>query len=311
MRFLLAIGMLALVMSAYADPANLWGGCLIAHYCKQLPYSSDPPALGWCGEYQANYAITDHTEQVNRIDTSAFTDANWFVIAAWDGEEKTWCGTEFGLGEYDARIFNILEWDVCYPPDGGLEIPTPGWPGPNEGIAFVVTGAPWEGNYQPVMRFGGYAYAYYGSDVIPTDVDPPTAFAGFSNCEAPPVPFDAHELGGLGINMDGIYAEPVNYVPPTGACCFWDWTCEVLTEEECLQAGGWFLGPDTGCEPNPCPGVWVCCVEHECYIVIYLEECDALGGIMHVGWNTCEPNPCEIYTPVHDTSWGKVKGMYR
>lgn len=30
-----------------------------------------------------------------------------------------------------------------------------GWPGPNEGIAFVVTGENWEGYFIPVMHCGG------------------------------------------------------------------------------------------------------------------------------------------------------------
>ena len=48
---LLSLAILGIVCGAYADPANLAGGCFIAHYCEPLGYSSDPPALGWCGEY--------------------------------------------------------------------------------------------------------------------------------------------------------------------------------------------------------------------------------------------------------------------
>ena len=304
--------------------------------------------------YTANYAITNHAEQVNRIDTASYLPASWFVIAAWDGEEKEWCGTEFGLGDYDPNFFVIAEWDPCYPPDGGLEIPTAGWPGPIEGIAFVVTGAPWEGNYAPVMWFGGYAYGY-GETVIPIALDPPTAFAGFSNCAAPPQPFDAVQLGAMGINTGGIYAQPVPYVPPTGACCLGydclvlteeeclaqqrDWlgpdtvcepnpclpdgacclpeplgACQVLLEVDCLLVGGEWMGPETTCHPeNPCEGEWVCCFICDCYIVETQMECEAMGGIFHPEWDSCEPhNPCiGPHSPANETSWGRIKGMYR
>ncbi len=37
-----------------------------------------------------------------------------------------------------------------------------------------------------------------------------------------------------------------------GACCFTDGTCEVLSLDACLQAGGTFQGEGTVCDPNPC-----------------------------------------------------------
>jgi hypothetical protein len=297
-KVLLALALLGFAGGAMADPADLAGGCFIAHYCEPLGYSSDAPALGWCGEYAASHAITFHDQQVNEIYTTTYLPSSWFVIAAWDGEDKEWCGTEFGFGDYNAQCFGILEWAGCYPPDGGLEIPTAGWPGPNEGIAFVVTGAAWMGNYVPVMWFGGYAYGYYGETVIPIDVDPPTAFAGFSNCAAPPEPFDAVELGGMGINMEGTYAQPMPFQPPTGACCLPgpDYPCEVLTEEECIAAGGEYLGDDTDCgPPNPCLPPGACCLPEpmgECEEMSE-ENCLLIGGEWLGPETTCEPeNPC-------------------
>lgn len=190
--------------AVHADPTMLGGGVLLTHYAEEMTYSSDPPALGWCGGYSANHAITTFDENVCRVDVPGdYLPCCWFIIAVWQ-EEKIWCGTEFGFGDYDPAIFTYLEYEPCYPPDGGLEIPTSGWPGPNEGTAFVVTGAPWEGNFVPVMFFGGYAYSYAGPGIILVAEDPVTGFVGFSNCAAPPEPYDCEALGGLGINMDGI-----------------------------------------------------------------------------------------------------------
>lgn len=311
-KALLTLAVLSLAAtSAFADPADLSGGVLITHYVEALGYSSDAPALGWCGEYMANYQITDASEQVNRIDTQTYLASSWFIIAAWD-EGKVWCGTEFGFGTYDPAIFAILDWSACYPADGGLEIPTSGWPGPDEGIAFVVTGATWDGNYLPVMRFGGYAYGYSGEGQIPLTVDPPTSFAGFSNCAAPPLPYDAFALGALGINMDGLAVAPPT--APRGACCI-QLDCTILPESDCLAAGGDWLGPDVGCDPNPCtppPPEGACCLPEPpgaCQVMT-IDDCHLIQGEWLGPDTTCDPNPCEV-TPTNTTSWGAIKSMYR
>ena len=292
-KVLLALALLGFTSGAMADPADLAGGCFIAHYVEALGYSSDPPTLGWCDEYVANHAITYHDQQVNEIYTTSYLASSWFVIAAWM-EDKEWCGTEYGFGVFDPAIFVFSEWGGCYPPDGGLEIPTAGWPGPNEGIAFVVTGAAWMGNYVPVMHFGGYAYA--GEGVIPLDIDPPTMFAGFSNCAAPPMPFDAVELGGMGINMGGIYAQPTEIIV-RGACCLPDYVCEFWTYEECMQMDGEYLGDNIPCEPdNPCLPTGACCLPDplgECQELLET-ACDLVGGEWIGPETTCLPdNPCE------------------
>ncbi len=166
-----------------------------------MEYSSSPPAGGWCREYWDHYRLEDCEDQVNRIDTTE--PVIWFVLAAW-AEEKEWCGTEFGLGEYDPAAFGITDHGPCWPEDG-LEIPTSSWPGPGEGTAIVVAGAPWEGNFVPVYWFAGYAYE---EGLIPLSADPATGFAGTSNCESPPQAWAADSLGGMGLFQDGVYACP-------------------------------------------------------------------------------------------------------
>jgi hypothetical protein len=39
----------------------------------------------------------------------------------------------------------------------------------------------------------------------------------------------------------------------TGACCHENGSCEVLSEADCVAAGGIYQGDDTACDPNPCP----------------------------------------------------------
>ena len=41
--------------------------------------------------------------------------------------------------------------------------------------------------------------------------------------------------------------------PITGACCFVDGSCQVLTQSDCTGVGGTYQGDGTSCDPNPCP----------------------------------------------------------
>jgi hypothetical protein len=345
-HLLLALAILGIVVSASAqDPTNLAGGVFIAHHPAAMVYSSDPPPAGdWCAEYALNHAITVATDQVNRMD-GALDNAMWYVLAAWT-EDKEWCGTEFGFGAFDAGLYPLVDFGACFPATGGLEIPTGGWPGPNEGIAFVVTGDPWMGNYAPVYWFAGYVYgASYGTTVMGIDVDPPTGFAGCGNCENPPVKWD-FDLGGMGINTDGIYVEPGEPPLPERVCCVED-VCQIVTEPICMDLGGVWYPDLTSCDPNPCIVIAVCCVEGECLLVsedmclqaggdwypdlfecdpnpcpawavccvgevCYIlpeAECSAMGGVWFPDLFECDPNPCLVATD--DASWGSIKALYR
>ncbi len=301
-----------------SGPHNLAGGALFAHYVPELPYTTEPPAGGWCEAYQA-YPIQGVGDLNTRIDVQGQAAATWFVLAAWEGENKTWCGAEFGLGAYDPALFAFAEVQPCYPVGGGLELPTGGWPGPGQGTAIVTTGTPWEGNWVPVYFFGGYAYAAAAPGQIPIDLDPATGFIGFSNCLMPPTQYDVApaQRGVLGINTDGYPASgPANqkvcclpdrdclirtlyecdmlggiWHPEWASCdpnpcpaepyvcCLEDGSCELLTEDDCAQAGGQWR-PDLGrsCDPNPCPHPSICCVYGECFIVHSPEECYAHPG---------------------------------
>ncbi len=294
-----------LTASVSADPTDLGGGVLIAHYVAELTLSETPPDP--CLEY-APYAITYHSEQVNRVDTDTYALADWFIIAAWT-ETKQFCGVQFGFSGFDPGIFAFSEFGACFPATGGLEIPSTGWPGPNEGIAFVVTGDAWEGNYLPVYWFIGYAYGYSGPDVIQLIPDPTVAdpFGGMGNCASPPEKWDA-ALGGMGINTDGTYVEPTGVIYDY-VCCV-DGDCIIVnSEDECMALGGEFMPDLDSCEPDPCLIEAVCCVLGDC-IITTEEQCVAAGGEFHPEVGSCDPNPCEN-TPTDETSWGTIKALYR
>jgi len=290
-KWISAVIACALVGVAVADPNDLSGGVLVTHFDPEwFSYTYDPPAGGWCEMYSA-YPIHG-LEEVNAqiMSEGAWI---WFVLAAWESEDKVWCGTEFGFGAYDPNPWVFYEYAPCFPVNG-LEIPTPNWPGPNEGTAFVTAGDPWMGNWVPVYYFAGYNYGYaYGATIIQIDVDPPTAFCGFANCLNPPDVYavDPWWRGGMGINMPGYVP---GTVPPAGACCLPEppGACEFLYGVECEMAGGTWLGAGIPCEPvNPCPQPGACCTGGICQVMLE-PDCLLAGGTFQGAGTTCEPNPC-------------------
>ncbi len=48
-----------------------------------------------------------------------------------------------------------------------------------------------------------------------------------------------------------LYSNPAG--EPTGACCYEDGSCAVVTRVACDEAGGLYMGDNVPCDPNPCP----------------------------------------------------------
>lgn len=78
-----------------------------------------------------------------------------------------------------------------------------------------------------------------------------------------------------------------------GACCYNDGTCDELTEFECRTSGGYFQGPGTTCDPNPCVGA---CCEPGCVEGETPDSCAGSGGTFQGFGTTCDPNPCPSNT---------------
>jgi hypothetical protein len=343
-RVLLTLALLGLgVGMASAQQTDLTGGTFIAHHDPAMVASV--PQEGYCQQYLDGFAIEVCEDANPTIDTTA--PVVWFLLSAFPGGDKEWCGTEFGFGDFDPYNFVFTGFGPCTP-GGNLEIPTDFWPGPNEGTAIVTTDTPWFGNLLPVYYFEGYAY-YYLPAVIPVGVDPPTGFGGWGNCLTPPEDFDAAAYPTVGLLMMGenTCPEEPQFVccvgeecilvddeqgcmdlggdyypdltscepnpclpPPMGACCVGE-ECYYVTREECDEMQGIYQGDDTDCgPPNPCEYErFVCCVCEDCYIATE-DECEALDGEFHPEWDSCDPNPCPA-SPADNTSWGTIKSIYR
>jgi hypothetical protein len=303
-RVLAALALTVLGASlACAQPSNPAGGVFIAHYVPSPDYT----AAAGCASYE-EHAISDCQEQVPRIDNHSASI--WYVLAAFDGGDRVWCGTEFGLGAFDPHAIAFLENGVCLA--GAIVIPTEGWPGPNEGIAIAATTEGWSGNYRPVYWFGCYAYS---SALIPLTSNPATGFGGFANCSTPSIMYPAACFGAMGLFRDGVTCCQSDPMPH--ACCVGDACHLVFVSAECDALGGVDHPEWPSCDGDPCytppPPPRVCCIGFCDCVLATEDECASLNGVFHAEYDSCdaEPVPPCCIGPVDPMSWGAIKASYR
>jgi hypothetical protein len=263
----------------------------------------------------------------------------WFLVIAARSADLEFHTVAFGLGDYDPYACYLYAYGPCFPEFGPLEIPCDGWPEPMSGTRVSWRPECLDGTLVPVYYFG--FYVYYGGGPVPL-VDHPELMAGVGSCEDDfeiDDPFLA--LGTMGVgDAEGEVVCP----PPLGACCHPDGTCRLRTREGCLADGQvWIGGP---CQPNPCEQPGACCLSDGTCVLLPLSLCLAEGGEFYGG--DCEPNPCptgaccfDIFcvmlteadcnqqggiwkggscwpnpcltsgVAVQETSWGRVKSLYR
>jgi len=81
---------------------------------------------------------------------------------------------------------------------------------------------------------------------------------------------------------------------PTGACCAADDTCSIMTQTDCVSAGGTYQGDDTTCTPNPCAAAvtGACCAADGSCSVTTQTNCENAGGTYQGDDTACTPDPC-------------------
>jgi len=92
----------------------------------------------------------------------------------------------------------------------------------------------------------------------------------------------------------------INFTPPagTGACCFGDGSCSILSSSDCSLAGGSYEGDGTSCTPNPCPQPTgaVCFADGSCTDDLTQAEADLLGGFYQGDGTECSGVTCPVLT---------------
>lgn len=87
----------------------------------------------------------------------------------------------------------------------------------------------------------------------------------------------------------------INYTLPaaTGACCFTDGSCQVLTSAQCGAMSGAYQGNGTSCSPNPCPQpMGACCFVNGTCQILGQYDCENMSGTYQGDSTSCSPNPC-------------------
>ncbi len=104
------------------------------------------------------------------------------------------------------------------------------------------------------------------------------------------VTVDEHPGKGSVINVANTSSRRPTPPVTSGACCI-DGECSILSESDCTDGGGNYLGVGSTCDDVDCT-TGVCCFDADCYDIFPTqEECEGEGGIFY-GGTTCDPNPC-------------------
>ena len=91
----------------------------------------------------------------------------------------------------------------------------------------------------------------------------------------------------------------IDFTPPssTGACCFDDGNCFVLTSNDCVAGSGIYQGDGAACTPNPCPqppAFGACCFLDGNCTETNETDCGLLGGTFQGDGSTCAEVECLI-----------------
>ena len=100
------------------------------------------------------------------------------------------------------------------------------------------------------------------------------------------------EILATGLNFGGVPCDK-----PIGACCYPGGSCVDGTKfEECVSAGGFFMGVGTTCESGPCGFFGACChADGSCDDFSSHEVCTNAGGIFHGEGSSCATVKCSPF----------------
>ncbi len=278
------VSVLLVVMAALGTAAP-WalagpnaGGTLIVHY-PDLSYTAD--TADYCGLAPLSSCVN----AVSEIDGSGPSAVKvWKVYAAFvGGSSPRLKGVSFGITYSGNLTIPAQEYGTC----GDVEFPDNTWPRSGTGNSVI-----WDNPQTTILVecywFAGYVTGGAGTFTLGPN---PSLGGDFTDDSIPPKvdPIDAY--GTMGFSTAG--NDPCPVVLPTGACCFKDGTCQILTQTNCASQGGTYLGDNTSCDPNPCPQpTGACCFNDGTCQVLTKANCLSQGGTYQGDKTTCTPNPC-------------------
>ncbi len=288
-KFLVVVAALA-CLGTVANAGPNAGGTIFVQDAN-LAYTTD--IANYCGLGTAPATCIGADARID-----AMTNVVWKVYAAFpENSTPRLKAITFGVNYDDSNII-VSAYGSCA---DQLELPGPGWPGPNTGTSAV-----WMNTQTALITevywFGGYNY---GAGGLFTLIGNPDQGGSFADDSVPSILDPIAAYGSLGFGTDGAPACP-EIPPPPGACCFSDGTCAMLLPADCTAQGGNPVGGN--CDPNPCPPppLGACCIGPDCTITTQV-DCQ---GTWQGPDTTCDPNPCGG-TPTETKTWGQIKNSYK
>lgn len=255
------------------------GGMLILHANPSLVFTTGFDYTGYSELYNCEDAVT----RIDNIDGEVL-EIVYFVIAAFDG--FAWPrirAVSFGI-RHSSPLVEPFAWGTRA--QGYFDYP--GWPADGTGIA-IIWGEPLTSQINEVCWFACYSYA---GNVTEIANHPSQGWPAFGDDSVPAVIDPVERLGKLGFGRDGF--NPCGGSMVTGACCTPEGRCIVQTRSTCEAFGYTYHGDNTVCWPNPCvPGEGACCLGIHCRLLKWNECLDAGGVFMGEGVS-CIPSPCEF-----------------
>jgi hypothetical protein len=221
-------------------------GVLLPHLNPSIEYTSTMPS------YEGMSGLQDCREAIVQGRVDAERAQVWFVMAsfAYSPGPVELATAAFGFGAYNRSRIEIVAYGACN--DGYLEMPTDGWPGPNEGTAilFFVPDNVQRSEVVELYWFASYAYAAVEIPLGPRpEAPPPNPQFTTPAVNNSAIEDEASDFGVIGFGMEGY--NPCGFVVADGACCVFS-ECLILRREECEAREGVYQGDNTDCFPNPC-----------------------------------------------------------
>jgi hypothetical protein len=320
-RFLVAALLLACAGGVASAGPNQYG-TIFAHDAD-LVYTSD--TVSYCGIGQPVSSCEGADVTINGV-TGGPASKVFKVYAAFcsNGSPRL-KGMTFGVS-YSDILITASGPCVGDLNNGGSELPGPGWPGNGTGTAIVF-----QNTLTTLIAecywFAGYNYYQQGATFQLGPHPDPILGGKFADDAIPSNLDDIAGYGSIGFETAGRTAcpDPNSCIPTheTGACCTdpdgdgYENVCNITTEVDC--SGTW-RGPQTVCDPNPCPqppppDMGACCTDpdgdgYEDICTVTLQaDC---SGTWQGPQTACDPNPCpQPPTPAKESTWGQIKANYR
>ncbi len=258
-------------------------GAMVLHVYDQIVYCFQDP----CADYPLPPSCAELDTQVDQDPSNEMLV--WIVAAFPSNSSPGVNAYQVGLAG-DVTNDYFVAWGPCGP--GAFEIPDANWPGAGSGVAVAWPSTVYSSLFK--MYWFDCAAPGVGSTLSTTNYYQGDRHAEWADNSTPPEVDFCDRFGTLAWGVPGHNDCPPGN-PPTGACCFPDCSCQVLTQADCESMGGVYYGDGTTCVPNPCTcPTGACCFPDGSCLLEPQAECENMGGVFQGMGTVCSPNPCQI-----------------